>query len=209
MSRPAREPKKRDPVKVIDPMESKPDKLASKPAPSNDAGEPAGEAAGAKGTGAVAPPKPRGRPKGSTNKRTVKVQLAPEVRDQLAIAPLYLAGQIVAQLSRDEQGNPIIELSFPPESLAMVKEAFGAWLESAGLELSPGWALIGAYLLAFGSAVPKAVQDVRAAEAKDVSAKPAPTPPGPAQAPQAPAPVATSPAPPVATSPAPSEPAKA
>ena len=125
----------------------------------------------------IVPPKPRGRPKGSTNKRQVKVTLAPDVRDQLAVAPLWIAGQIVAQLTRDEAGNPVVELSYPPESLVMVKEAFAAWLDSAGLELSPGWALLGAYALAVASAVPKAVQDVRAEQASAEKAKADPAKP--------------------------------
>lgn len=110
------------------------------------------------------PKRKRGRPPGSKNKpkdpgataqasapkpdSKVKVDLPPEVAAMFARMPLMLAGSVAAKRG--------VILRFDEESLRQVDATFNAWLKSVDLELTPGWALIGAYSMAMVSGVANA-----------------------------------------------------
>ena len=93
----------------------------------------------------------------------LELKLPPELVAQASAVPLVIAGQVVA-IATDGQ----VALEFPPEALAIVATAAKAWLDSLGVDLSPGWALLAAYAMAFGMAAPRAVaQAKRASDAAD------------------------------------------
>ena len=128
-------------------------------------------------TASAPPPKRRGRPPGSKNRKpgdaasaanAVKLELPPEVMAVLAQAPLILAQKGFEVVTREK--DPITKrvtrrgviLEFDEKTLNMTVTAFNAWMASLDLSLSPGWAYAAGVSLALGSAIPAAI-----AEAKD------------------------------------------
>lgn len=92
--------------------------------------------------------KKRGRPPGSKNGKKTKVPVAKppkEILDAMALAPISIANVVLMK-------SKGIVLVMNPESVANIPIAFGAWLESMELEITPGWALLAAYGMAFGTA---------------------------------------------------------
>ena len=154
--------------------EASPAASASKAARLAEAEASAAQAAGEKDAPASEPaastaeaPRVKREYKKRTPKTSVKVQLPDELVAVLATAPLIIGGQVVMAVSHGQ-----IIMHFPSESRDVVIPAFKAWLASIDVELSPGWALLLAYALAFALAMPDSVAQGRAAKPQAPQAQP-------------------------------------
>lgn len=138
-----------------------------------------------------APPKrKRGRPPGSkTKNRTptthapgerppprrtnVRIEVPPAVLEGLATVPFSIATTVVARRT-----GGVVVLHFTEKHTVMVTDSFKAWLASKDVALTPGWALIAAYSMAFGEAFNMAQADL-AARVASMQTAPAPAPEAP------------------------------
>jgi hypothetical protein len=96
--------------------------------------------------------------------------LPPEVVAGFALAPLMAARGFVKVRT-----GGLVDLHYTPEACAMVVQSFTAWLDSMEVELSPGWALLASYAMAFGGAAMRAQSEIQ----KHAAAAPAPAPEAP------------------------------
>lgn len=133
------------------------------------------------------PPKPRRGPGRPRKAAKAPVPVPRALSDGFAMAPFMAADRVLAYMYKDEAGRPLVRAAFDQAAIEQCQEAFAEYLKASNWELTPGWALLASYGMAFGTIqlVPIEHEPKRRPPPKDVNQRPQPAPePKPQPAPE-------------------------